>query len=72
MDLFSPGTDTVSIDSLLLTTMKIVFSFEFTVKVLAEGIHPLTYFTSAWNMFDFVILVITLLPNPNRALSSLR
>lgn len=36
-----------------------IFFVEFVVKVLAEGSRPWSYFFSLWNMFDFLILVIS-------------
>jgi hypothetical protein len=72
VNLFSPATDTSSFDGNMLLVMKVVFSLEFLVKVFAEGAHPLLFFNDGWNLFDFVILIVTLDPEPNRALASLR
>jgi voltage-gated sodium channel len=35
-----------------------VFTFEFLVKLVAEGFRPYLYFADAWNCFDFSILVV--------------
>jgi voltage-gated sodium channel len=39
-------------------TVQAVFTFEFLIKIIAEGFRPYLYFADAWNMFDFSILVI--------------
>jgi hypothetical protein len=70
--LFYPKVDLTSYNEHLLTVMKIVFSLEFLVKIISEGCHPFAYFGTFWNVFDFVILGVTLAPNPNQALASLR
>lgn len=44
------------------TIIIIVFSFEAIIKILAEGNDPLHYFKNGWNKFDFLILVVCLLP----------
>jgi hypothetical protein len=71
-EIFSPSTDTAAAEPDMLLMMQVVFSVEFGVKLLAEGVHPSHYFFDNWNLFDVVILGITLTPNPDRALSSLR
>lgn len=40
-----------------------VFVVELLIRIIAEGRHPLNYFKSAWNVFDFVIVVVTILPH---------
>ena len=46
----------------LLLLLRVVFSVEFVVKIVAEGAQPGNYFDSNWNVFDFVILLATLQP----------
>lgn len=42
----------------------IVFCFvvEIGLKILAEGRHPLRYFKDPWNLFDFIIVAVCLIP----------
>jgi hypothetical protein len=72
IELFDPAFDVSFVDAKLLLTMQVVFSTEFAVKLISEGVHPLNYFTNIWNFFDAAILAVTLMPNANRALTSLR
>ncbi len=39
------------------------FSIEIIVKILAMGKRPWDYFTDPWNVFDFLIVAICLIPN---------
>jgi hypothetical protein len=52
--------------------MKVAFSIEAAVKVLAEGSQPWLYLYDKWNIFDAMILAITVFPSEHRALRSLR
>ena len=36
----------------------IIFTFESLTKIVAEGLHPLLYFKSKWNCFDFLIVLV--------------
>jgi voltage-gated sodium channel len=59
----------------MLWAMRAVFGMEFFIKILAEGAMPLQYFlglNAGWNVFDFVILVLTCLPDATPVLASLR
>lgn len=40
-----------------------VFTIELLIRIVAEGRQPLNFFKSAWNVFDFVIVVVTMLPH---------
>ncbi len=39
-----------------------IFVCEFAIKLIAHGSQPWKYFTSPWNLFDFVIVVIGFAP----------
>ena len=39
-----------------------IFIFEVIVKILAQGRQPQNYFKDAWNIFDFSIVAVCLLP----------
>ncbi|KAG2780057.1 hypothetical protein PC129_g20629 [Phytophthora cactorum] len=47
------GALLTGLDTAILT----VFTAEVTLKILAEGLEPWTYFRGAWNVFDFIIVV---------------
>ncbi len=36
----------------------LIFTFEFFVKILAEGDKPMNYFKDPWNVFDFIIVAV--------------
>jgi len=38
------------------------FSVEIIIKIVAEGKKPLRYFADAWNVFDFLIVIICFIP----------
>jgi voltage-gated sodium channel len=38
------------------------FTIEITLKIIAKGKRPWTYFNDPWNVFDFVIVLICLIP----------
>lgn len=38
------------------------FSLEIIIKIIAEGRHPLRYFTDPWNIFDFLIVLSCFIP----------
>ena len=40
----------------------LLFAAEAGVKIALRAPHPLRYFTSGWNIFDFTILVLTAIP----------
>jgi voltage-gated sodium channel len=44
-----------------------VFAFEAGLKIIAEGSTPLAYFYSNWNKFDFIIVMLSILPTGNRS-----
>ena len=48
----------VLIDLIILS----IFIFEIFVKVISEGRKPLNYFKDPWNVFDFFIVLVSLLP----------
>jgi voltage-gated sodium channel len=39
-----------------------VFAFEVIVMIVAEGLQPLHYFHTGWNVFDFTIVAVSFLP----------
>jgi len=39
------------------------FAIEIIVKILAMGKRPWDYFTDPWNVFDFIIVAVCLIPN---------
>ena len=39
-----------------------IFVLEAVIKIVAEGKRPLNYFKNSWNVFDFSIVVVCLLP----------
>lgn len=47
------GSGLSVIDSMILA----VFTAEVAIKLVAEGLQPWMYFRSAWNTFDFIIVV---------------
>ena len=49
-----------------------IFILEIVVKLVAEGNRPLQFFTDAWNVFDFLIVVVGLLPFGGSAVTALR
>ncbi|KAJ0395133.1 hypothetical protein P43SY_004626 [Pythium insidiosum] len=57
-----------AIDSIILA----VFTTEVILKLLAEGLEPWLYFRSAWNTFDFIIVVGSFLPGQGGMLTMLR
>jgi hypothetical protein len=69
-----PGMDCTAVSDIFLLVMRVVFTIEFAVKVWAEGAHPFCYFYQGWNIFDFLIWIVTILPAEmvNSTLSSVR
>ena len=49
-----------------------IFILEIVVKLVAEGNRPFQFFTDAWNVFDFLIVVVGLLPFGGSAVTALR
>lgn len=49
-----------------------VFCAEFLIKVVAEGSKPWLYFHDRWNVFDFLILILSVLPFGGQAIVALR
>ena len=47
-----------TLDALILG----IFIFEIIIKIVAKGRQPQNYFKDAWNIFDFSIVVVCLLP----------
>ena len=47
-----------TLDSLILG----IFIFEVIVKIIAQGKKPQNYFKDSWNVFDFTIVAVCLLP----------
>ncbi len=39
-----------------------IFVLEITLKIIACGRRPLTFFTNGWNVFDFLIVAVCLMP----------
>ena len=39
-----------------------IFIFEVVIKIVAQGRQPQNYFKDAWNIFDFSIVAVCLLP----------
>ncbi|MBU4223409.1 MAG: ion transporter, partial [Euryarchaeota archaeon] len=50
----------------------IIFVIEAILKIASEIPHPLKYFKSSWNVFDFIIVVGVLLPLEGSFLPVLR
>ena len=46
------------IDIIILT----IFILEMVIKMIAEGKKPWLYFKDPWNIFDFIIIIVSLLP----------
>lgn len=40
----------------------VIFTVEITIRLLAHGTRPWTFFRGGWNVFDFLIVVLALLP----------
>ena len=49
-----------------------IFIIEIVVKMVAEGNRPHDFFKDAWNVFDFLIVVVGLLPFGGSAVTALR
>ncbi|MEE2615958.1 MAG: ion transporter [Verrucomicrobiota bacterium] len=47
-----------ALDSIIL----VIFILEIIVKIVAQGRQPLNYFKDSWNIFDFSIVAVCLLP----------
>lgn len=58
--------------SLLLGAISSLFAVEILIRITAEFPHPLRFFRSAWNVFDFLIVVLGLLPGANKVTLVLR
>lgn len=56
------------LDSIVL----VIFIVEIVVKLVAEGNQPLDFFRDAWNVFDFLIVVVGLMPFGGGAVTALR
>jgi len=50
----------------------IIFIVEIVVKLIAEGNQPLDFFRDAWNVFDFLIVAVGLMPFGGNAVTALR
>ena len=50
----------------------IIFILEIVIKMIAEGNKPLHFFTDAWNVFDFLIVAVGLMPFGGNAITALR
>jgi voltage-gated sodium channel len=50
----------------------IFFTAEVVLKVIAEGLHPLHYFSDSWNVFDFIIVVGSYIPGAGSSVTMLR
>jgi voltage-gated sodium channel len=42
--------------------VQVAFIVELGLRILAHGRRPLTFFTSGWNVFDFGVVMVSLLP----------
>lgn len=49
-----------------------IFIFELVVKFLAEGRRPHYFFKDAWNIFDFLIVLVGVMPFGGNAVTALR
>ena len=56
-----PGIAARAVD-LLQHTVLAVFIVEIIIRIGSYGVHPWRYFRSGWNVFDFVIVALCLLP----------
>ena len=61
-----------TIISILDTAIIIIFTIEIIIRILAYGKQPLKFFTDPWNVFDFLIVVICLLPLNSHYVALLR
>lgn len=59
---------TTTLDELVMA----IFIIEIVVKMAAEGHKPLLFFKDAWNVFDFFIVVVGLMPFGGGAVTALR
>jgi len=49
-----------------------IFILEIVIKMVAEGNHPLQFFADGWNVFDFLIVAVGLMPFGGNAITALR
>ena len=49
-----------------------IFILEIVIKLIAEGNKPLNFFTDGWNVFDFLIVAVGLMPFGGNAITALR
>lgn len=50
----------------------VIFIAEIVIKLVAEGNRPFDFFKNAWNVFDFLIVVVGLMPFGGNAVTALR
>lgn len=58
--------------SLALTVLSAIFAVEILVRIIAESPTPLHFFRSPWNLFDFCVVVMCLLPGMSKVSLVLR
>lgn len=49
-----------------------IFTIEVVFKIIAEGFHPFRYFKDNWNVFDFLIVVASYIPQLGSSVTMLR
>ena len=49
-----------------------IFILEIVIKMVAEGNHPVQFFADGWNVFDFLIVAVGLMPFGGNAITALR
>mmetsp|Transcript_19678 Transcript_19678/g.46029 ORF Transcript_19678/g.46029 Transcript_19678/m.46029 type:complete len:417 (+) Transcript_19678:64-1314(+) len=64
--------DLINVLDKIDTVVLIIFIFELVVKFMAEGKRPHYFFKDAWNIFDFLIVVVGLMPFGGSAVTALR
>jgi voltage-gated sodium channel len=42
--------------------LKYIFLLELVIKIVAEGLKPWRFFSDNWNNFDFVVVIMLLIP----------
>ena len=51
-----------ALSSLNQYVFKSIFLLELVIKIVAEGLKPWRFFSDNWNNFDFVVVIVLLIP----------
>ena len=51
-----------ALSSLNQYVFKYIFLLELVIKIVAEGLKPWRFFSDNWNNFDFVVMIVLLIP----------